>query len=201
MGFLVNSYILIPPLDPLIEESGTAFTGWVYSAGSLNATTGYGNGGYQATLTYDLGLTLDNKWVLDFEMRGNSGNAGDTNFFGISDDATAGQKDYGNDGAGFAQVNRSKDMMRNPAGQDGSQDTDSLGIADGVYYDYSIRYDGTNIKLYREGTTSTALTLAWTDAGNLQYIIMEYYVPGGVDWGGNFNIRNVKMYNGIDTPP
>jgi len=183
-----------------IHESGTSMTDYTYNAGSVSSN-GWTNGSdVFATLTFDLGLTLDDKWVLDFEMRGNSGNAGDTNAFGMTDDPTHSQGDYGNDAAGFAQINRSYDMMRNPAGSSGNQNQTSLGIANNTWYDYSIRYDGTDIKLYREGTTHSDLTLAWTDAENLRYLIFEYYQPGGVNWGGNFNIKNVVVYNGIDDP-
>jgi hypothetical protein len=192
--------LALTTLGSKIHESGTSMTDYTYNRGSVSSD-GWTNGSNNfATLTFDLGFTLEDNWVLDFEMRGNSGNAGDTNAFGITDDPTHSQNLYGNDAAGFAQVNRSKDMMRNPAGTSGNQNQTSLGIANNTWYDYSIRYDGTDIKLYREGSTHSDLTLAWTDAGNLRYPIFEYYQPGGVNHGGNFNIRNVVVYNGIDDP-
>jgi len=201
----------------IMDDDLTTDPGFVYMNSGTTAQHDSGNGeidiAYSGTSNpayayYDLGTPLGDTWSMQFDLRRNSGSnqdfaigfADDSGWTGTPGDLTSwGSGDW----AGVRTVNNCKVTVYEF--NDGSSNGSSQGTSCpsiGNWETYTVTYDGSKltVDVTNNPGTPADYEVSSTGATGLQYLTMSARQPGGVAWGENVSVDNIKICDGTTDP-
>ena len=202
----------------IMDDDLTTDPGFVYMNSGTTAQHDSGNGeidiAYSGTTNpayayYDLGTPLGDTWSMQFDLRRNSGSNQDFTI-GFADDSgwtgTPGNlASWGSgDWAGVRTVNNCAVTVyeyNDGSSSNGSQGTNCPSI--GTWETYTVTYDSSLLKVEVTNhlpSSSGDYEVSSTGATGLQYLTMSARQPGGVAWGENVSVDNIKICDGTTDP-